>query len=395
VDYLRVARKRLWILIGLPALAAAVAAAVVLLTPPQYAVTAYVAAPALVGGVAAQQYTGTQAANQFVAAFAAAATSPKVIDEVSADTRVPAADIRDAVVVKQVGASSQLTMTYTNSDRAVVEPVTKSLASRALTFLFASQVTVATQQVTAAEADVTAATKGITDWESKNDVSQPDKLYQATLSEQSSLRQQQLSMAAVGNEQGADAAGEALEKSQKKLDELGPKLPGYEALQAQRDAATSALAEARQGLQSARAQVGAADPSQVTSVGQVAAPSKLSALIRTVPPVAGAGLLIAVLLIVLLELLNRPAKTPAPERPAPEAPASTRRALQLPTSEMRALERRASGVRGPGVHATVVRSSDMPTTELYLSELHSSERGTPEAPADREDGRPTAGRNDG
>ena len=202
VDYLRVARKRLMILIGLPVLAAVVAAAVVLLTPPRYAVTAYVAAPALVGGVAAQQYTGTQAANQFVAAFAAAATSPKVIDQVSADTRVAPADIRDAVEVKQVGASSQLTLTYTNSDRDAVEPVTNSLTSRALTFLFASQVTVATQQVAAAEADVTAATKGISDWESDNKVSQPDKLYQATLSEQSSLRQQQLSMAAVGNTTG-------------------------------------------------------------------------------------------------------------------------------------------------------------------------------------------------
>jgi capsular polysaccharide biosynthesis protein len=311
VDYLRVARKRLMILIGLPVLAALVAAAVVLLTPPRYAVTAYVAAPALVGGVAAQQYTGTQAANQFVAAFAAAATSPKVIDQVSADTRVAPADIRDAVEVKQVGASSQLTLTYTNRDRAAVEPVTNSLTSRALTFLFASQVTVATQQVTAAEADVTAATKGITDWESTNKVSQPDKLYQATLSEQSSLRQQQLSMAAVGNTTGASAASEALEKGQKRLDSLGPKLPGYEALLAQRDAATSALAEARQGLQAARAQAGAADPAEVSSVGDVAAPSKLSALVKTVPPVAGAGLLIAVLLIVLLEVLNRPNRNPA------------------------------------------------------------------------------------
>ncbi len=311
VDYLRVARKRLLILIGLPVLAAVVAAAVVLLTPPRYAVTAYVAAPALVGGVAAQQYTGTQAANQFVAAFAAAATSPKVIDQVSTDTRVAPADIRDAVEVKQVGASSQLTLTYTNRDRDLVEPFTNSLTSRALTFLFASQVTVATQQVAAAEADVTAATKGISDWESDNKVSQPDKLYQATLSEQSSLRQQQLSLAAVGNTTGASAASDALEKGQKRLDTLGPKLPGYEALLAQRDAATSALAEARQGLQAARAQAGAADPAEVSSVGDVAAPSRLSGLVRTVPPVAGAGLLIAVLLIVLLEVLGRPTRNPA------------------------------------------------------------------------------------
>lgn len=305
VDYLRVARQRLWILIGLPVLAAVVAAGVILLTPATYSVTAYVAAPALVGGVAAQQYTGTQAANQFVAAFAAAATSPKVVDQVAADTGVNTGELRDGVEVKQVGASSQLTLTYTGSDRATTAPVARSMTARALTFLFASQVTVATQQVAAAEADVTAATKGISDWEKENDVSQPDKLYQATLSEQSSLRQQELSLAAVGNTRGASEAAKSLAEGQKRLDDLGPKLPGYEALLAQRDAATSALAEARQGLQAARAQAGAADPAEVTSVGAVTSASKLGAIVRTVPPVAGAGLLIAVLLVVLLEVLGR------------------------------------------------------------------------------------------
>jgi capsular polysaccharide biosynthesis protein len=308
VDYLRVARQRLWLLVGLPVLAALVAAGVVLLTPAKYAVTAYVAAPALVGGVAAQQYTGTQAANQFVAAFAAAATSPKVIDQVAADTGVDPDELRDGVEVKQVGASSQLTLTYTGGDRDTAAPVARSMTGRALTFLFASQVDVATQQVAAAEADVTAATKGISDWEKENKVSQPDKLYQATLSEQSSLRQQELSLAAVGNTRGANEAAKSLAEGQKRLDDLGPKLPGYEALLAQRDAATSALAEARQGLQAARAQAGAADPAEVTSVGAVTSPSKLSALVRTVPPVAGAGLLIAVLLVVLLEVLNRPSE---------------------------------------------------------------------------------------
>jgi capsular polysaccharide biosynthesis protein len=312
VDYLRVARKRIWILAGLPALAAVIATGVVLLTPQRYAVTAYVAAPALVGGVAAQQYTGTQAANQFVAAFAAAATSPKVVEEVAQVTGVPADDIRDGVTVKQVGASSQLTLTYSGTDRDSAVPVAQAMTGRALAFLFASQVGVATQQVTAAEADVTAATEKISDWETANKVSQPDKLFQATLSEQSSLRQQEMSMAAVGNTRGANAAAAALDEGQKRLDDLGPKLPGYQALIAQRDAATGALAEARQGLQAARAQAGAANAADVASVGGVTASSKLSALVRTVPPVAGAGLLIAVLIIVLQEVLRPRGRAEAP-----------------------------------------------------------------------------------
>ena len=315
VDYLRVARRRLWILILLPVLAAAVAAAVVVLTPQRYSVTAYVAAPALVGGVAAQQYTGTQAANQFVAAFAAAATSPKVVAEVVQDTGASASAVRDGVKVQQVGASSQLTLTYTSTNRDSVSAVTRAMTGRALTFLFASQVTVATEQVSVAEADVETATKAINSWESTNKMSQPDKLFQAALSEQSSLRQQQLSMNAVGNTRGAQAAGDALEDSQKRLEEIGPKLPAYQALIAQRDAATTALAQASQGLQAARAQVGAADPASVSSVGEVVAPSRGSTVVTTAAPVAGAGLLIAVLLVALLEVLGRR----RPEEPAAEA----------------------------------------------------------------------------
>ncbi|MFG1604730.1 Wzz/FepE/Etk N-terminal domain-containing protein [Actinoplanes sp. NPDC049265] len=306
VDYLGTARKRLPILIGVPVLAALVATLVVLLSPQKYAVTTYVAAPALIGGVAAQQFAGQQAANQFVAAFSAAATSPKVIDQVAADTGVNADDLRDGVEVKQVGASSQLTLTFTGPDKDKVAPVATALTGRALTFLFASQVDVATQQVAAADADVTAATKKIGDWEKTNKVAQPDKLYSATLAEQADLRRQQLEMSAAGNSKAADAAKDAIADDQKRLDELGPKLPGYQALIAQRDASTNALSDAQKGLQAARAQMGAADPKSVSSTGAVAADSKADTLLKTVPPVAGAGLLIAVLLVVLLEIVRRP-----------------------------------------------------------------------------------------
>lgn len=305
VDYLRILRRRLWVLLGIPLIAAVAVGLVVLLAPQRYAATSYVAAPALVGGAAAQQYTGTQAAAQFVAAFKAAATSPRVLDEVSTDTGVATGTLRDGLAVAQVGASSQLTLTYTATKRATVEPVLAATAKRALDFLFSSQVNIATAQVEAASADVTAATKAIADWEKANKVSQPDKLYQATLTEMADLKQQRLAMEAVGNSRGTDAAESAIEAAQKRLDELGPKLPDYQALIAQRDAASGALSNAREGLQGARAQAQAADPEQVTSVGEVGQVSRVRALATSALPAAGAGLLLAVLLAVVLELLSR------------------------------------------------------------------------------------------
>ena len=299
MDYLHVARKRLGILAGIPVLAAVVATLVVLLTPQQYSVSTYVAAPAL-------QVSGAQGANQFVAAFSAAATSPKVIDQVATDTGVDKDALRDGVDVEQVGASSQLTLTWTGADKDKATAVAKSMTANALGFLFATQAAAATEQVAAAEKDVTAAADKITAWEKKNKVTQPDKQFQAILNQQGDFRQQELNMAAAGNSRGEQAAKDALEDGQKRLDELGPKLAGYEALLGQRDAATSALGEAQKSLQAARAQVGAANPEQVTSIGEVQPSSKLSDAARIVPPVTGAGVLVAVLLVVLLEIVRRP-----------------------------------------------------------------------------------------
>lgn len=318
MDYLRVARRRLWLLVGLPVVAAGAAATVVLLAPRQYVGTVYVAAPALVGGPAGQQYTGTQGANQFVAAFAAAATSPKVVEQVSAETGVPAAALRDGLTVTQVGASSQLELSYRASRRDTVVPVVKATSRHALRFLFASQVDIAEQQVQAASEDVKAATVAITEWEKANKLSQPDKVYQATLNELANLKQQRLSMEAVGNGRGAAAAAAAISAGQRRLDEIGPKLPDYQALLAQRDAATSALSQARQVLQDARAQSRAADPDEVTSVGEVVAVSRLTQALRVAAPVAGAGLIVAVLLVLGLEATSRRrTPTPPPATPVP------------------------------------------------------------------------------
>jgi hypothetical protein len=328
IDYLRVARRRLWLLVAVPVLAAGAAAALVLLAPTRYAATAYVAAPALVGGDS--QYSGNQAANQFVAAFGAAVTAPTVLAEVSAATGVDVEALRDGLTVTQVGASSQLEVSYQSTDRAVVAPVLGATTEHALSFLFSSQVEIATGEVESASADVTAATRAISDWEKANKVSQPDRVYQAALSELASLRQQRLQMQAVGNTRGADAAADAIADAQRTLDEIGPKLPDYQALLAQRDAATSALAQARGRLQAARAQAQAADPAKVTSVGPVREVDRMRLLARTALPVAGAGLVVAVLLVALLELLSRgrgaagagPASAPGSAPPSAAGPAS-------------------------------------------------------------------------
>ena len=76
-DYLRILGRRIRILILVPLLALAAVAGYTLVQPKQYQAVATVAAPALVGGATANQYSGANGLKAFVGNFTAAVTSPR------------------------------------------------------------------------------------------------------------------------------------------------------------------------------------------------------------------------------------------------------------------------------------------------------------------------------
>ncbi len=115
-DYLKVARRRLWILILVPLLAAGAALAYGLLSPRTYSSTATVLTPSLVGAQYSQ-FTGPQAIDQFVSAFAASAADPTVVAQTAKETGISAEALTDNVTVEQVGASSNVTLTFSGRAR--------------------------------------------------------------------------------------------------------------------------------------------------------------------------------------------------------------------------------------------------------------------------------------
>src|SRR5688500_12749112 len=94
-DYLVAIRRRLWILLAVPLLAGGVVAALVLNGPAMYRATATVAAPALVGGSSANQYSGPSGFNAFVANLTAAVTSPRILEKVAQETGTPIEEVGD------------------------------------------------------------------------------------------------------------------------------------------------------------------------------------------------------------------------------------------------------------------------------------------------------------
>lgn len=303
VDYLSIARRRLAILVAVPLLAAAAAGALVLLAPTKWTATTTVSAPALVGGATGNQYTGSQAVSQFAAAFQATAQSPGVRQTVADSTGVNRNEIAANLVVAQVGASSSMTLTYTDTSKTYVAPVLTALTKQTLLTMFGSQVTLAERQVATAKDDVTAANAAIVAWEQKNGVVDPVQMYQARVDQVNSLLQQQATLKANGNTTAAAAIGASIASLRSTLTAFAPQLGEYQALTAARDAATASLTQSRQALLNARTQLNAADPAQVAFQGNLHRVNEGSALLTKVLPVTGAGVFVAVALVAILELL--------------------------------------------------------------------------------------------
>lgn len=305
VDYLRVARRRLWVLIGVPLIAAGVTVYLVLSAPAAYTASGTVSAPALIGGSTSNQYSGSQAVNQFVAQFQATAQSPMVRSTVHDKTGLSRTDISDGLTVTQVGASSVMNLDFTSPKQGVAQPVLTALTRATLDAMFSSQVTLAEGQLTEANTAVKTANAAIVSWEKKNNMVDPTRVYQSQLDRIGNLQQQQVTLSANGNSAAAAAVSATIATARQDLPKFGPLLGEYQLLTAQRDAAVASVTQTQQQLLTAHAQEAAADPQKVAFVSPDHRVDSGSTLLTTVLPVTGAAVFVAVALVAMLELLSR------------------------------------------------------------------------------------------
>jgi hypothetical protein len=305
VDYLRIARRRVWVLLGIPLAAAIVTTLLVVLAPAQYSATATVSAPALIGGSTTAQYGGTQGVSQFVAAFQSTAQGPMVRQQVSDETKVASGKISNGITVAQVGASASMQVTYTSTKRSEIVPVLTAVTTRTLTQLFGSQVTLAQQQIKDATTDVTTANNAIVSWETKNGVVDPDQTFSSRQQQINSLESTQASLIANGKTSGSATIAAQIASLKASLIKLAPQMAQYDALTASRDAATASLTNAQNSLASARTQLGAANPSDVAYLSGEHPVSDGSQILTKVVPVVGAAIFAAIALVTILELLAR------------------------------------------------------------------------------------------
>jgi Chain length determinant protein len=304
VDFLRAARRRLWLIILLPLISAGAAAAVLLVQPTTYIATATVDPAALVGSIDSQ-YTGAQGVNQFVSAFQATASGPVVRRSVEGMTGVSATALNNGLTVVQRGTSASVAVNYTSDKKDTVSDVVEATTTLTLKALFSTQVELAKTRDEDARAALTEASAAIGAFTAKNKMADPQKAYEATLSRVNSMVQQQASLRAGGNAVAAAAMASTITAAKAELDVFGPILNEYNALLSARNAAVTAVTTADAALSKASAQLQAADPAKIVFVGGPRIVDRVEPLARTTSAVAAAAFFLSLLLVLMLEVMGR------------------------------------------------------------------------------------------
>jgi capsular polysaccharide biosynthesis protein len=305
-DYLHILRKRILILIGIPLIAVvAVALVVMVVKPRQYTATATVAAPALVGGVSTNQYSGANGPKAFVANFISAATSDVIVDKVAAQTHVPKNTIKAGLAPAEVGQSSLVTVTYTTKKKKEAGPVAQADASQTIVFLFNTQLQLAEQPVTQAQNELNLDNAAIANFRKTTGQSLPDETLQNIQQEIANLQETQAVQRAEGNATTANGLSATISSLQAQATTLQPQVATYLNLENELTQAQTNLQAAQTTLQQTKAQYEAANPSKVVILGTTTPIKRSTTLIQDEPIALGASLFLALGVIALLEAFKR------------------------------------------------------------------------------------------
>ena len=326
-DYFGVIRRQLRILILVPLLAVGVAVLWMLAQRGQYQATDTVAAPTVLSSSAASQYSGANAPRQFVADFGAAITSPLIVNKVAEQTGAPAAEIEDGTTSTPIGDSSLIQVTHKTTNRERAAPVARAAASDTVQFLFQTQVILARKTVAEGQKAVDEANAALARFYQQTGQALPEDTYRIKAQQISDLQKEQALSAAAGETFTAAALAKTIAQRNAELAALRPQVATYQGLLDRKQQALGRLNLLEEGLERAQAQYNAADPNTVVSVGEVERLSLLPGLAKAVAAAFAAGLVLAVGVVLLLEVVpGRPrAGIPQPGTGSPPAkPVRTR-----------------------------------------------------------------------
>jgi hypothetical protein len=296
-QYLRVIKKKLWLLAAVPVVAALVAYLAIGHQKQQWTSTVRVEVPT------SAQNTAAGAVTVYVANFTEFLKSDPLVAQVAAQNPgITAKSIKSGLSASEVGVSDLLDVTFTGRPKALVEPVAQSAAKAALAASAQPQVADAQAALTIAQQRNSAAQAAVQSFVSTQSGGLPDDQYREKLSNLDALKlaasQARLDLD-IPKANGLDAQ---IPQAEAQIAALLPQVEKYDQLTTAASESGSAVSVAYQHLQDAQA--------QASAVGSLpalksAAPKRINETVKKgelMGVAAGLGLIAAALYIVMTEL---------------------------------------------------------------------------------------------
>jgi len=302
-DYLRVARRSLWVLIVVPFGAALLAAVFVLVSPATYQATATVDLPL---GNGKSPYAGSHGQVLYVDDFRTEATSGPVVASVAARTGANAKTLPTKLQIKQVGNSSVMSVTYPAPTKAQAAAVVDAVAVATLDRILQTQANAAKPTLAVAidarrpllerQSELTQKAGGVP----------PDKAIRTVQMEINSLKRQQRNLQARGNNPGALAAvGQELAAAQTRLAAYRPMALEYSTLKTELTSANQNVTKQSQVVQAITGLQQTAKAPGTITVAPAKRQPRVSKVMTAAVAAAGAGAFLALGIITIMELLAR------------------------------------------------------------------------------------------
>lgn len=306
-DYLYAIRRRLWLPIALPLVAALVTAGFIYLQPERYQATATVVVPAL-----SNHGYSTSAVTQYVSTFKDVLVSPQVVNPVSAQTGDKRSDLRAGLTANTVTASSNIILvTYTGPNRKTVQAVAQAAAIDALDVLLGPSLAAAEIEVGNSQKTLNDADQALADFATQSGSLFPDLDYKLKV-EQLSQFQLNYAQATLAHDRNRIRGLLPIIKDRTdKLAKFAPIVIQYQNLKDMQSSAQAVNSKSQIDLNSAKAAIASDHDARAVTVNFNGHISRLPEILRYAGVAAGVALLLSLGYIVLMEFLQ-PAGTPLP-----------------------------------------------------------------------------------
>ena len=307
-QYLYAIRRRLWIVILLPLVAATAATGYLARQPEKFQSTAVVVVPSLSG----KGYS-TSAVTQYFSTFKDVLISTPVVADVSRKTGASQLEITANLTAVTASASSNIiNVTYTGTNRSQVGKVAELASRESLDALMQPQLSAAQWSLATAQAEQRSAGDALLGFTKETGLLAPDMDYRLKSNELSQFTQQLEAAKLAGDAPRIAGLKPLIAQRQKDLQALSAQLIRFQRLDDAYKSSTASVGHAQQQVQDITAVMASdATPSAVTA-SPAERISRLSAAVKAGGIAGAVGLVLALSLVVLIELV-RPTRLAAVE----------------------------------------------------------------------------------